>query len=139
MTRSVTLHVLGGRKVARDVCELVERLFSQGSEVVVWLADPGRAGLLDDYLWTFSQSSFVPHGRWVAGGDAVDPVTILEGSVMNPGGAKTVVLAEPLHDVAGLEFFQEIHEVCGGAAEQERREFWRRAGFEVETKAARSS
>jgi len=131
MAETVNLHVLGGNKVARDLCELVERLYLQGRSVVVWVADPERARILDGYLWTFSQNSFVPHTMWSGGESPEDPVVIVFGTPAYPQGAAVLVLAEPLPDTAAAASFSEIHEVCGGACQEERAGFWRAAGYEV--------
>lgn len=136
--RTANLHVLGGKKVARDLCELVERLYSQGRKVAVWVADPGRAKVLDGYLWTFSQSSFVPHVLWSGGEAPEEPVVIVTGTLTNPNSADVLVVAEPLDDGADLEPFSEIHELCSGLTQEERMGFWQEAGYQVKVVAARA-
>lgn len=136
MADTVRLHILKGSKVARDVCELVERLYHQGRRVVVWVSDHQRGQVLDEYLWVFSQSSFVPHGLWQGTGPAEDPVVVMAGSLVDPGNGDVLVLAEAATDREGLQAFSEIHEVCASAREAERTHFWQEAGFCVQRIAA---
>jgi len=136
MADTVTLHVLKGSKVARDVCELVERLFRQGRRVVVWVSTHHRAQVLDDYLWVFSQSSFVPHGMWQGTGPVEDPVVVMAESIVDPGNGDVLVLAEAATEREGLVGFSEIHEVCSGATEADRTRFWQEAGYRVQRLAA---
>ena len=42
-------------------CEHIERNFERGNIVSIHAADREQAGRLDKLLWTFKQSSFVPH------------------------------------------------------------------------------
>ena len=45
----------------RYACRLVNRAFVAGYKIYVQTDDIARADALDKTLWTFSQSSFVPH------------------------------------------------------------------------------
>ena len=92
----VILHRLTGSKKALEACRLIERLYSSGKRVAVWMSDRGRAAVLDEYLWTFAQNSFVPHALWDGNGDADEPVAIVAGTLVNPNRAETLVVADRL-------------------------------------------
>lgn len=132
----VVLHRLRGSKKAQAACALIEALYADGRRVAVWVADPGRAAILDQYLWTFSQSAFVPHARWDGSGEAEDPVVIVSGSFVVPGGADTLLVVDRLPDPAAAAGFAAIHDLdAGGPEDAGKEDSWREAGFEV---AARS-
>lgn len=50
------------------LCRWAERLFAQGRKVLVLVDSTPGAHYIDQMLWTFSQSSFIPHG--VVGNEA---------------------------------------------------------------------
>lgn len=43
-------------------CRLVEKAFNQKHAVYLHVADHTHAQRLDDFLWTFKDTSFIPHG-----------------------------------------------------------------------------
>jgi len=63
------------------MCRYVDRLFSEGRKVQIVVDSTSSAQFVDQVLWTFSQSSFVPHA--VKGPDSRDvpdePVLIVIG------------------------------------------------------------
>lgn len=131
----ITIHVLPTRKKAHDACVLVERLYLAGRKVVIWVAEPGRAEILDQYLWTFSQPSFVPHclgdgsHLWES-----EPVVIVTGEFQPPPGADALVLVDRLPDPAAASFFPEVHDLdAGGDDDAGKSDQWAAAGFEVVT------
>ncbi len=132
MAGSVTVHVLGGTKKAKEACRLVEALYLAGKRVVVFLADEGRAKILDDMLWTFSTESFVPHQLWGGEESVEDPVVVVAERLANPNGASTLVIADRLGDLVGARDFVEIHDLVAQVAEDaDKAAAWRAAGFSV--------
>ncbi len=120
---------LGNNGVGRDAlaCRLVETAYRRGHRVFLWVPE-NEVGPWDDRLWTFSDTSFVPHAP--AGG-ADEPVLI--GAQLPEGGDVLVPLAaDPPPSVAG---FARVLEAVGAAdAEKERSRVrfrhYRRQGLE---------
>jgi DNA polymerase-3 subunit chi len=136
---TVHLHRIGGAKKALDVCRVVESLYLDGKRVVVFVSDASRAAVLDAYLWTFSQPSFVPHALWPGGGDVEEPVVLVSGEAANPNGAEVLVVGDRLADLAWAASFAEVHEVIAQTAEDAgRAEAWEAAGFTVKAAGARA-
>lgn len=128
----VVLHRLRGTKKAQDACRLVESLVDAGRRVVVWVSDEGRARVLDDYLWTFSQSSFVPHAFVTSGKACDDAAVIVSGVLENPNGADTLVVVDRLVEFAGGDDFDEVHDLDAGTEEDAgKADAWRQSGAEV--------
>lgn len=129
---NVTLHRLTGTKKALEACRLVERLYLAGTRTVVWVSDAGRAGTLDEYLWTFAQHSFVPHSLWAGKGDCDDPVVVATGALGNPNGATALVIVDRLADPALAAGFSEVHDIVAQSPEDEgKASAWAQAGFAV--------
>jgi len=129
---TVTFHRIGGTKKALDLCRVVETLYLTGKRVVVYFTDAQRASILDEYLWTFSQPSFVPHVLWSGAGEVEEPVVLVCGETANPNGADTLVVGDRLADLSWAAQFAEVHEVLAEIAEDaEKPETWTAAGFTV--------
>ena len=98
----------------------------------MWSADEGRTQLLDEYLWTFAQHSFVPHARWTGRGEMDDPVVLVSGSVANPNSADTLVVVDRLDDPSQAAGFTEIHDLVAQiVGDGDKHKLWEQAGFEV--------
>ncbi len=127
------MHRVAGTKKALDLCRVVETLYLAGRRVVVYFGDAGRAAVLDEYLWTFAQSSFVPHVLWDGAAAVEEPVVLVCGEAANPNGADTLVVGDRLTDLAWAGQFTEVHEVLAQVAEDaDKPEAWQGAGFAVE-------
>ena len=71
--------------IARFCCQLAEKVVKMGHSVFVRTQDERDTRLLDDMMWTFSDSSFLPHARL---GDTTDQdaeVIIGHSTASSPG------------------------------------------------------
>ena len=131
---TVTIHRISGSKKALELCRVAEQLYLAGRRVVVFFADAKRAAILDDYLWTFAQSSFVPHCLWDGGAAVEEPVVLVTGELVNPSGADTLLVADRIADLASAADFSEIHDIVAETAEDAGKpEAWKEAGYLVRT------
>ena len=129
----VVLHRLAGTKKAHEACRLVERLYQKGDRVAVFLSDRGRAAVLDEYLWTFAQHSFVQHVLWDGQNEVEDPVVVLAGTLGNPNGATVLVVGDRIGDPKDAGSFAEVHDFVTAAPEDEgKAKLWEDAGFKVQ-------
>ncbi len=128
----IVLHELPGAKRAGVLAGLVETLYREGRRVVVWVADEGRRQMLDDYLWTFRQLSFIPHASWVAGMESpVEPV-VLVGEAVNPNAAGVLVVGDELPPMEWVAEFEEVHDLIPpGEAGAARTEAWSATGWDT--------
>ncbi len=65
---------------------LLERSLARGWKAVVEAASAGRLQVLDDWLWTWSDESFLAHGTARDGDEAMQPVFLTNGPE-NPNAA----------------------------------------------------
>ena len=64
MNARVDFYLLGSTDVTSKytyACRIASKAFGQGMKVYLQTDEPGQNELLDKMLWTFSQSSFIPH------------------------------------------------------------------------------
>ena len=80
----IELHELPGDKRAGELVRLVDRMHRSRRRIVVWVADPGRLQMLDDFLWTYDKLAFIPHAVWTDGADVADETVVLTSEAVNP-------------------------------------------------------
>ncbi len=63
-------------RINRFCCQLADKVVKMGNPVFVRTKDEAESRLLDDIMWTFSDSSFVPHAIQDDAEDTDTPVII---------------------------------------------------------------
>ena len=58
------------------VCRLTEKAYSLGHRIHIQTESDQQSKLLDDLLWQYAASSFIPHKTLVGGNDNRDPVSL---------------------------------------------------------------
>ena len=120
----------------RLACKIIDRAYRSGHSVYLRTRDDQESDLLDDLLWTFSQSSFIPHVRNNDNSDLTAPVRI--GHHPPQSGSAEVVVSvadQPVEDysnfvrIAEVVGFDEIDKHSG----RSRFKFYRDQGLELET------
>lgn len=106
-------------------CRLAEKAYLAGQRVLIWHSDRDELAQLDELLWRFSDTSFVPH-EWVdaqrdapvllsAGASPEGPVGVLINLTPTPEPpplataaerVAEIVAAEPQHRAAGRARFR---------------------------------
>jgi DNA polymerase-3 subunit chi len=97
------------------VCELVEQAFRAGRRVHVHCLDDDMLAAMDELLWTFHDTSFVPHAL-AGSAEAPDVPVVLAASLEPPAGAEVLV---NLHDEVP-PFFSRFEQVIETTGEDER-------------------
>jgi len=117
MTR-IDFHVLktqGRRPHDVYVCELVQQAFQDGRRVHIHCLDEDMVTALDDLLWTFHDTSFVPHAVAGSADETAAPV-LLAASLAAPATADLLV---NLH-VDVPPFFSQFEQVVETTGEDDR-------------------
>ncbi len=121
----LVLHDLRSDKRAGELVKLVEAMVADHRRVVIWVADEGRRQILDDYLWTFSKLSFVPHVVWQPSMAEVDEPVVLVGEPGNPNRADALVIGDDLPPEQWASEFDEVHDfIPPGDDGAQRRTWW---------------
>jgi DNA polymerase-3 subunit chi len=106
---SIDFHVLPAQARRQHdvcVCELVERAWQAGRQVYVHCLDEDMATGLDELLWTFHDTSFVPHAL-AGSADATHAKVLLGCAGTAPESMDTLVNLHP--EVPG--FFSQFERV----------------------------
>ncbi|MGD9614265.1 MAG: DNA polymerase III subunit chi [Alphaproteobacteria bacterium] len=112
----------------RALPRLLDRARAQGYRIVVRAASADRVEHLNSVLWTYDDSSFLPHGSARDGNAALQPIWLTEGDD-NPNGATMLVLADGA-EPGDLTQYARIADLFDGNdpdAVEAARERWRRA------------
>ena len=144
MTR-VDFYVLedaGEQARERFACRLVDKACRLQNRVFVHAGSEPAARRMDGLLWTFNDSSFVPH---VLDSPDLDPVLAEATPVRVGAGAQPGFEAELLVNLGAdvppfFSRFDRVAEIVGGEAEaraamRERFRFYRDRGYTLETHA----
>ena len=62
--------------VIHFACRLLEKVYLKGHHIVLLCEDEHQAALMDECLWTFSATSFVPHQRVIDNAPCTAPIQI---------------------------------------------------------------
>ena len=120
----------------RLACKIIDRAYRSGYSVYLWTRDDQESGLLDDLLWTFSQTSFIPHIR--SGGNAGPTAPVRIDHHPPQSGVAEMVVSVTDHPVEDYSNFVRIAEVVGfdeieKRSGRSRFKFYRDQGLELET------
>ncbi len=130
-------HVADGK--LRFACRLVQKIYTLGKSTYIHAASEEQARQLDDLMWTFDQSSFLPHQRQAAadGIEAQAPVVIGHEPPPQIGAGDVLIsLLEHVPDYA--DRFERVAELVDNEprdkqSARERFRYYRERGFELET------
>ncbi|MGA8171141.1 MAG: DNA polymerase III subunit chi [Methylocystis sp.] len=137
----VSFYHLTRRRLEQALPVLLEKSLARGWRVAVQARDPKRLQNLDDFLWSFEPTKFLPHGTRADGAPETQPIYLtIEGD--NPNGADVRFLidgvnaAPLLSDPASAPNARAVLMFDGNDAQelQAARDQWkelRDAGFEL--------
>ena len=120
---------LQGRPLEQVLPTILERALSRGHKVVVEVASQERLAVLDDYLWTYSDASFLPHVTAVEADAASNPV-VLTTHAHNPNGAVVRICADGVRIPDAMDAYERVVLIFDGDdpdALAAAREDWKKA------------
>jgi DNA polymerase III subunit chi len=85
----------------RVLPNLIEKSLEKGWRVAVQVRSEDRLDALDSWLWTYSDASFLAHGRARDGDYELQPVYLTDGPE-NPSGAALRLFVEGAHMAPAL-------------------------------------
>jgi DNA polymerase III subunit chi len=86
----VRFYHLEQRRVDQALPPLLERALEEGRRILVRASSDEMVAALNERLWTYDDSSFLPHGA-AGDGDPMDQPIFLTGEVENRNAATTLV------------------------------------------------
>jgi len=131
----VSFYHLERQSLDQVLPKLLERVLGAGLRAVVLAGSEERVSRLNSLLWTYDESSFLPHGAKSDGNIAEHPI-YLTTEEENPNGATILAVIDGL-EPAYVDSFDRCLEIFNGndeaevAAARERWKKYRAAGHEV--------
>lgn len=126
MTKVDFYNLTDGELLARDhfACRLAEQAFRAGTRVYLHTRDAAHSAELDTLLWTFRDSSFVPHNL-LGSGSAVNTVEIGHGEQCGDHNGVLINLSDSIP--AFFSRFEEVKEILVDDEDHKARgrEHWR--------------
>ena len=112
--------------INRFCCQLAEKVVKMGHSVVVRTKDERATHLLDDMMWTYSDSSFLPHARL---GDSADQDTAV--IIGHSASASPAYLLINLSDgrPENIDNYERVAEIINQAPENLQKGRMRYAGY----------
>lgn len=117
----------------RFICRLVQKVLGRGHRIHVHTGDPQTTRLLDEWLWTFDDQSFLPHST-----DTEDcSVRITLHDFRLPSHHDEVLINVSPSVPKEFGRFEQVADVVGGdtisrSAARERFRFFRERGYPLE-------
>ena len=71
------------RDVVADIAWLAENIFKKNNRIIIFCTDQETTEVVDDFLWSTRDDSFIPHSKKKDGKDTLDPILVtadLDGS-----------------------------------------------------------
>jgi DNA polymerase-3 subunit chi len=108
-------------------CRLAEKACDQGLRVAVRTSGPAETAEVDEFMWTFSDRSFVPHGVLPADPAFVAATPVLIASGALPDSHRDVLINLGTDVPGDFASFGRVCEIVGGdeTARRAARERWR--------------
>jgi len=118
------------------VCQLAEKIYKSGHQLLINTDSENVAQRLDDMLWTFRDRGFIPHTIYQQNGSQIEPVLI--NYSQEPDTHSDVLLNLAKEVPTFFSRFQRVTEIVGQENEQkqlarQRYKFYRDRGYQVVT------
>ncbi|MBL6904688.1 DNA polymerase III subunit chi [Gammaproteobacteria bacterium] len=118
------------------VCRLTEKAYSLGHRIHILTDSQQQSKALDDMLWQYSASSFLPHCSLDSGGDNGEPVTL--GTELAAATHADVLINLSTQPCASEGQFSRINEVISADNEsleqgRFRYRFYKEKAMQIET------
>jgi DNA polymerase-3 subunit chi len=122
-----TLSATDRRTRLVTACRLAEKACEQGLKIVVRTASAAETAEVDDLLWTFADSSFVPHSVWPADPALAALTPVLVGSSALPDSHRDVLINLAADAPGDFSAYARVCEIVGGDEEARKagRHRWR--------------
>ena len=112
----VRFYQLTSAPLGKVLPKLLEKIYEQRQRILVLCANEDEVKAFNDGLWTYSPSSFLPHGTSKEGQAENQPIW-LSSKIEKPNGATVCVSIEPtkLEDLGGFETVVYLFEAAKNA------------------------
>jgi DNA polymerase-3 subunit chi len=122
-----TLNAADRRARLVTACRLAEKACEQGLKIVVRTGSAAETAELDELLWTYADSSFVPHTVWPTDPAIAGLTPVLVGSSALPDSHRDVLINLAADAPGDFSAYARVCEIVGGDEEARKagRRRWR--------------
>ena len=108
--------------------KLLEKAYATKQNILIKIGNEERVEFLNSQLWTFDDTSFIPHGSKKDGFGEYQPIWLTSGDD-NPNNAKLLFLVDgAMSDIEELQKFERIFNIFDGnsaTSVEQARNFWK--------------
>ena len=127
MTR-VDFYHLQNKRLEDVLPVLLEKAYATGKKIVVKIGNDERVEFLNSLLWTYNDSSFLPHGTKKDGSADMQPIWLTSGDDI-PNEAQFLFLVDGAESPwTSLQNFERIFNIFDGNDQEsliQARQFWK--------------
>lgn len=124
----VLFYHLETRPLEQVLPELLEKTMARGWRAVIQAPTSERIEALDQYLWTYRDDSFLPHGRAEDGDGDIQPIYLTtEGDNPNGAAIRFFVDGSDVADKSGYQRLVHFIDGADGEAVAHARGLWKEA------------
>lgn len=127
MTR-IDFYHLQNQKLEEVLPKLLEKAYNTNKKIVIKIGNQERVEFINGLLWSYSETSFIPHGSKKDGFAEQQPIWLTSDD-NNPNNAEFLFLVDGAKiDLSKPLEFQRIFNIFDGNMEdslQQAREFWK--------------
>ncbi|CAH9018120.1 DNA polymerase III subunit chi [Candidatus Nitrosacidococcus sp. I8] len=112
--RQIDFYLLNSNKLGEDkrfACKLTEKIYHLGQKIYIYTENKDQAQNIDNLLWTFRQSSFVPHSMIVDHNGEIPISPVLIGYQDKPNIPIDLLINLSLQVPSFYKDFQRIAEI----------------------------
>ena len=120
----------------RTTCRIADKAYRQQHQLLIYCQDKKQAQELDTLLWTFHDTSFIPHVLWQNQPSTEAPIIICEQSQSLPPQNRDILINLASEAPDFFSQFQRVIEIVSAEAQarelaRERYRNYRNQGFEI--------
>jgi len=124
----IDFYHLQNQKLEDVLPKLLEKAYGTGNPIAVKVGNEERVEFLNALLWTYSDTSFIPHGSRKDGFGEMQPIWLTSSNDF-PNQPKFLFLVDGAqYDIEQLENFERVFNIFDGNAEDslnQARQFWK--------------
>ena len=138
MDTKIYFIVLHSPQKQKIVCDLAEKCYLANKRVVIFTEDPEKAKEIDQLLWTWKQSSFIPHIYCdTLEASAYEPI-LITSHISNNFDYHILILMDPVTTETLNKFevvieFAEKYDIACLSASRERYKMYKSHNYQIET------
>jgi len=124
----------GAKDKLNVVCRLCAKAISQGARIMIFASDQNVLDKMDTLLWTYQQTSFLPHCLINDDEKLVELTPIVLGDRINSEQGYDILINLDIQSLQAIDQFKRVIEIAGVSqqdiqAARDRYRYYKQAGY----------